>query len=321
MKQSNTLELTLNVRSTTVIFERTFHLLQSCAPFDSRTQHNKTQHDTTGMQNTTAGKQIYLEFRMNLSPESIHVKHLTHHWQYWRRASVLHWTLAHNAKPTAGRDERVGSSSVGAGLPMSRGDGDRKCCKLKLHPFKVSAMSRHVPLNASLFTRSSTPLAKVHKLRSRAPSRHDWVKTLASPSEAVDPCSPTHGLQESVLHPQEPRSDVSPFVQAILHAAGLRKNQHPGKSSIRDLFTIETPQTFSNRLRPRAVLGFCHTLQLSTPTLPKRSPHQDTPPSCKSGSAPSLAVRGDAELEHITVPSSCWFGTTQHAAVRCSSVR
>ena len=122
------MELTLNVRCNTVIFERTYSISCKVPRPLTCTEHNEIKHDTTGMQNTTAGKQIYFGVR-------------------------------------------GGSSSDIGGLPASRGDGDRTCCNLKFHLCKVSAMSRHVPLNASLVTMSSTSPAIVHKLRSRAPLR------------------------------------------------------------------------------------------------------------------------------------------------------
>ena len=112
------MELTLNVHCTTVIFVRTFNFRQSCTPFDSGSEYNKTQHGTTCMQNTTARKQIYLEFRMNLSPQSIHVKHLTDYWQYWRRASAT-GPCAHHAR-THCRPWRGKLVPFGGGLPASR---------------------------------------------------------------------------------------------------------------------------------------------------------------------------------------------------------
>ena len=114
---------------------------------------------------------------------------------------------------------------------------------------------------------------------------------------------------------------------------GLRKNQHPRTSSICDLFTIEhTPKKpsaiafvdaqYSASAQDVAV-DFCHTLQFFTPTLPIRNPHQDTHPSW-SGSAPSLAARGDAELDKRvqtglahTSPSQAVVGLDLHATRSC----
>ena len=168
------------------------------------------------MQNTTAGIHTFWEYAKNLSPQ-VDSRETSHRLlATMAKSQCVHRTLAHYTGRTADPGVRGGSSSVGAGLPSMRSDGDRKCCNLKFHPCKVSAVSRHVPLNASLFT--STPSQMFTSFVVVLHLGNDLVKTLESPGEAVDACSPTHG---QVLHPQEPHSDVPRFVQAIFPRKGF----------------------------------------------------------------------------------------------------
>ena len=89
---------------------------------------------------------------------------------------------------------------------------------------------------------------------------NDFAKTLASPGEGVDACSPTHGLQESSLAPSRTSLrcvSLRPSNFPALRFCGRISTQEcpPNVLHLRALQFTHTPPTFSDRLRPRAVLG------------------------------------------------------------------
>ena len=150
----------------------------------------------------------------------------------------------------------------------------------------------------------------------------DFAKTLASPSEAVCLCIPTHC---QVLHYQEPHSDVPRFAQ-----------RRP--PSVICLQLTHSQKTFSDRLRRHAVLGLlfrCGSGFLShTPILHTHSSHTQSSPRHTSilqvwQRVPCLAGRGDRELDkrvqtglvtHRRHKQLLVWTCTQHATVCCSSV-